>query len=430
MVLRRQAEATMAQIHRSFPAEAEAIAHWREVLPVALVLGGPRGGTSAFKSILAQHSQCLAMAGEHRLFFTLMGLNHPDAGSEAEAEDGIPSSETARLLIDFILTCAFHGPERACPDADETLRYALDWALRLPLQWSGHDIDPDRVVTIVTDAVARFRTTGVPDLNQLDGTVLAALVRAYPFVQPALYDGVGGKAPNWPEITRAGILPIVEITPFVVPRPRMLKRRDTPVSLLLLKASSDPFRLRTLRALFADRDVTILRLLRNPMASINGLLDGWNYPAFWQHDLSDLDDVPATLRGWCFDLFPDWRKAARSGDLRAIAAKQWSVPNRRLTLAEGHPAPNETWHRFRFELFQASPAQRAALMGQAAAALGFREQTAPGLAAPRYINATSAPRARRWQTDRPDLARLLDLPEILATAEEIGYDPEKLDDWL
>lgn len=430
--LRRQSEATMERIHRSFPEEAEAIAYWRETLPVALVMGAPRGGTSVFKSVLARHPRSLAMAGEHRLFFTLLGLNYPDCGGEDEASDNAVTPPTARLLIDFILTSSFYGPELTWPDARETLRYALDWALRLPLQWSGRDIDTEAVIAVITQAVAKYRASGVADPERLDRTVILALARSFPFIDPSLYDGFGGKAPSHPESITTDILPIVEITPFVVPRPRTLKRPNAPVSLLLLKASSDPFRFQTLRALFADRPVKILRLLRNPMASINGLLNGWAHPAFWQHDLSALEDIPVALRYWCFDLFPGWHAAARAGDLQAIATRQWTEPNRRLSHAALIPGSNESWHTFKFESFQASFARRAEMIDQASAALGLGidPDFAATIATPRNVNSTAQPRIARWRSDRPDLIRLLDVPELRQIAAEIGYDAGDINEWL
>jgi len=431
--LMAQTRATMARIHDRFPAERAAVAQWRETLPVALVLGAPRGGTSAFKAALARHPNVLAMPGEHRLFFTLAGMNYPLSANGREARDKPLPPDLAETVLDLVLTAAFAGPELDDPDDEETLRFALDWALRLPLQWTGYKVDPDTVFEAVLDAVALYRRGPARGIAALDAAVMAALRVAYPFVDPTFYDGAPAPqtVPAWPDLAPA-LTPVVEITPFVRPRPRALKRTDLDLRVLLLKASSDPYRLATLRALFGRRPVTVLRLVRNPMASINGLLDGWAHHGFWQHDLREVADVPPPLRGWCFDLFPGWRAAARAGDLQDIAAQQWAAPNRILNAAEARPARHETWHRFRFEAFQSGADARRAMLTEALEVLDLPQDPAlaPALADPPRVNATHAPQAARWRRDRPGLTGLLDRPDLAGVAQDTGYDRRHLDGWI
>ncbi|NOR61558.1 MAG: hypothetical protein GQ535_03565 [Rhodobacteraceae bacterium] len=428
--LRNGALRTMSRIHLAFPDEAAAITIWRKELPVCLVMGAPRGGTSAFKGALARHSDTLAMPGEHRLFFTLAEQNFPDGRSLNEAMQAPPDSETQSQILDLILTCSFSGPEITRPDSREIERYALDWAMRLPLQWTSYDIDPEQVTTIVTNATARYLASGVDDLIQLDQEVLAALQEGYPFIRAGLYDGAkdtGGI--NWVNV-RNDISPIVEITPFVLPRPRQLKHSKTRASVLLLKASSDPFRIPSLRALFEGRPMTMLRLTRNPLASVNGLLDGWAYPAFWQHDLRAHSYMPDTLKGWCFDLYPGWRDATQ---LSEVTVDQWRIPNEILQKAETAPAGNETWHSFAFEAFQSGTAGRTEMLCNAAIAMGLdpmEPQFAAAIAAPRQVNATVSPCAARWKQSRPELRTLATQPEISQLAKSMGYNCGDIDAWI
>jgi hypothetical protein len=431
--LRQGARATLAQIMADFPEEAEAIAGWRDGLPVAFVMGSARGGTSAFKALIARHPRVLAMAGEHRPFFTLCGQNYPDSGEGAEAARLPPDPESCNLIRDLILACAFAGPEVARPDAREVRRYALDWALRLPLQWTGHDIEAEQVIACVTAAAMAYLGQGDDDLALLDQRVLAALRRRFPFVDPAFYDGQRPGRRGFAAL-RADMTPIVEITPFVLPRPRQLKRPGSDVDLLLLKASSDAFRLPALRAVFPRAGRQMLRLTRNPLASINGLLDGWAYGGFWQHDLTGLPGLTEGLAGWCFDLVPNWRDWAQRGSLPAIAAEQWIEPNRLMQMAEATAPAGERWTGFRFEAFQAGGGARRDLAQAAARALGLDPDDpafAAAIAAPPRINATARPAAARWRAARPELASLLqDSPRLAQLAQDLGYKRDTHDAWI
>lgn len=433
-LLRRHERETRDHILRLFPQEKIAVRKWRDSLPVALVLSGPRGGTSAFKAALARHPDCLALSGEHRIFFTIKGYNHPDGSSEDEAADVALTDAERTELLEMIFVSAFAGPETASPTYEEAVRYAWDWAYRLPMQWTGLDIDAGKVVPVVLAAVEQFRSGATGDLETLDSIVLDALAAAFPGLDRRYYDLPGGSRSvgGWQSARTAGFQPIVEITPFVIPRPRSLKTPEHSPKLLLLKASSDPFRLKTLRSLFAGRQVRILRLTRNPLASVNGLIDGWQHHCFWQHDLGADLGIDHPYASWCFDLFPGWRDQAPALDLPALCARQWIEPNRRVERAAESPAANESWATFAFEDFMRSPETRSRLLADASAFIGLAEDEAIVTAAkrPPRVNVTVPHAAARWRKRSGRLLPLLDDRDLSEIAERLGYRREGLDDWI
>ncbi len=431
--IREQERLTRRRIHEMFPDERAAVEMWCENMPVALVLGAPRGGTSAFKAALARHGRCLAMSGEHRLFFTLQGANYPDGGDEMECSNLALSANQRAEVLEMIFTSAFLGPEQAHPSDGEATRYAWEWAYRLPMQWTGLKFDPDEIARLVLAAVSAYADEGSGSLDRLDRLVLAALKERYPQIDLSFYDLEGFDRPQdgWATAQRS-IVPIVEISPFVIPRPRQLKTAAAKPAVLLLKASSDPFRLLTLRNLFNDRPLHVLRLTRNPFASINGLLDGWAHHCFWQHDLRSEKDVASSLAGWCFDLFPGWRQFAAKSDMLEICLQQWLAPNAIVEDGRQKPAANERWSIFAFEDFVRSPQDREAMLTAAARAVGLETDGSLAHAArkPTVVNATAPSKAARWRDRSRILMPLLERDALVGAAANLGYRKEKLDEWI
>lgn len=416
-----------------FATEALAIARWQTDLPIALVLGGPRGGTSAFKGALSKHPDFLALSGEHRLFFTLLGMNFPDGTASCECDNRVLSNSEREELLEMLFVSAFGGPEVSNPSDREALRYAWDWAYRIPMQWTGIRFENHRVVELVLAAVAEYKRLGARDLAQLDTLVLKSLSKAYPEIDVAFYDGqeIGSRKITQMEISKLPIYPIVEITPFVVPRPRSLKSLSLRARYLLLKASSDPFRLNTIRSLFQNHTVHILRLSRNPLASINGLIDGWQHHCFWQHDL-DLNVANNSLAGWCFDLVHNWKEILGAQDLLTIARRQWLEPNTRIEVAANAPKPNERWLRYKFEDFILSTDARHRLLECVLKDLNVPPHAEFDRVAtdPPKINVTVPTTSARWKLRNNILSDLIADPEISELAEALGYETEHINEWI
>ncbi|WP_190294653.1 hypothetical protein [Pseudomonas caricapapayae] len=418
-----------------FPEEAAAISGWVDSrLPVSWILGGPRCGTSAFKAALAKHPECLAMAGEHRMFFTLHGLNYPQADGDRESSLSVLDRKDMDDIKQMMLLLSSCGDELVEPNSQEVLRYAWEWAYRLPLQWTSTNFPPDVVVNAVQHAARIYLEGGTRDLSVLDALVLDMLATAYPDIDCAYYDLPGKSnaiASPWSIYKEKNNGPIIEISPYVIPRPRQLKTPSVKVTSLLLKASSDPFRINAMRSLFSEHQVKVARLSRNPLSSINGLMDGWAHHCFWQHDLSVELGADNPFSGWCFDLFEGWKDTVSSMSLVEVCSAQWLEPNKLITQAAHSKAPNEEWASFKFEDFARSDDGQVDMLKSAAE---FLFGTGDYLMVDRFVapsvNVTEPHKPGRWRKRSDVLMPILKSAQIIDLAREQGYDAEKLSCWI
>ncbi|WP_055480117.1 hypothetical protein [Sphaerimonospora mesophila] len=423
--IRAERDAAVAYLRDRYPEEREYLDRAQEkVRDVAVVLGSPRGGTSVFKQVLGGLRGALSLPGEHRLFFTLLGLNHPDHGFADECvESGrFDSGERAFLLRSLFFEC--RGEEIHEPTPAEWERYAWDWALRLRLQWPDVvDAPLEELVAVVRDAALGERRGPEPAYD-----VLRAL-RAYGLpIDPYRYDldddMVRRAFPGLPVPTGPPGGAIVEISPFLALRPQRRPRLDDEHHVLVIKASSDAYRIPLLRDLFAGWTMRELHLTRNPLASVNGLIDGWEHRSFWQHDMSAYGDAAGPYAHWNFDLCEGWQGLVH-GSLAELCARQWSDPHRRV-LRHAKDAV-----LLRFEDFQVGGNTRRALVERAAKEMGlFLTEDQWGFAdEPRRVNTTSAPSLGRWRRERPELHELLDLPEVSEVCGLLGYDVRDWPRW-
>jgi hypothetical protein len=427
---------TLSYLRERFAAERGWHRRASELRRVAIVVGSPRGGTSVLHQVLRGAEDAVAPLGEHRSLFTLQGWNFPDASLERECVESMPvPPHTRQALIEQILHECWEEPNPE-PTAEERECFAWNWALRFRLQWPELDIELEWLVGRVDDAAATLqRHAGALRGEALTATVLRALLDAGVPLDPYLYALDGQLLRSWfADLPEGGGSPagvIVEIPPFVAFGPRK-RPRIAARGTLVIKASSDAYRLPTLRTVFEDWEVRWLHLTRNPLASVNGLLDGWAHRGFWQHDLGALGwqrigTARAPLREWCFDLFPGWL-GYLDGPLVDACVEQWRYPHSRILLHLG-AGPNVT--RAQFEEFLIDGGCREAFVGRLARALGL----SPG---PRYmararnpaiINATVAPAGGRWLRTRPELISLLTDDRVYRMAVQLGYRPREAFAW-
>ncbi|MFH8560825.1 hypothetical protein [Streptomyces sp. NPDC017988] len=423
--IRAERDAAMAYLRAKFPEEKEYLDRARdEVRDVTVVLGSPRGGTSVFKQVLGELRGALALPGEHRLLFTLLGLNHPDhGGSDEGVESGVlDAGQRTFLLRNLFFEC--RGADIPEPTPLEWERYAWDWALRLRVQWPDTvDAPLEELVAVVRDSVLGARRGPEPAFDVLRG------LRAHGLpVDPYRYDLdealVREAFPDVPVPKGPPGGSIVEISPFLALRPQRRPRLGEEGRVLVIKASSDAYRIPLLHHLFDGWNLRELHLTRNPLASVNGLIDGWEHRSFWQHDLSSYGTAAGLRADWNFDLCEGWQDLVH-GPLAELCARQWSDPHRRILRHTTDPL------RLRFEDFQAGGTTRRSLVETAARGMGLRLDADRWGAVdePRRVNATSAPAGARWRRERPELGRLLDIPEVAEVCGLIGYDVRDWERW-
>lgn len=371
---------------------------------VCVILSAPRSGSSFLFHLLSKHPDFVAPLGEDTPFFRLMGLGCVGSFEESDAIDPVSvDPSVVRELACWIL--------RDC-SGGETAR---DVACRLLLQWPVFSADPEKLLCSVTKAL---ESSSPPE-------ALEALARELPEIQTALYDGKGGAIP----LERSCFF---EEPPFVVPKGRA-SVESFDGKILLLKTSTNAYRIPLILKLFPKAEYRFILLSRNPMGSINGLIDGWRSGGFHSHRLDAFGDLsiegytrpddPSTRAWWKFDLPPGWAAKTRSS-LPEVCSFQWTAANQailgnRKLLGDALEVKYESLLHPRnlgaelegvLDLLGASPYERSLLLKTRADS----------------IMSVIPPASGRWKARRGVLLPLLEEhPMVRATAEAMGYDLEK-----
>lgn len=120
---------------------------------------------------------------------------------------------------------------------------------------------------------------------------------------------------------------LYEEPPYILPVPRgMLATNFNENDILLLKTSTNAYRIPLLKAFFPNASFKWVLLTRHPFGTINGLNDGWLSPWFYSHNLESIAKVQMssyTENWWKFDAPPGWYNYINS-DLSAACAFQWT----------------------------------------------------------------------------------------------------------
>jgi hypothetical protein len=179
-------------------------------------------------------------------------------------------------------------------------------------------------------------------------------------------------------------------------------------------------------------------LTRNPLSSVNGLLDGWDHDTFGQHDINYLEtkyqvNIAGEVKekfSWCFDLFENWQTSC-SKSLEEISVNQWCSSHEKiLEFKQKHP--NEQVLNARFEDFQCSYESRLNLFKNLASALNIKEEYLPeqNIKQPRIINATQSPSIQRWKKRNDQLVNIMKNEKVAALCDKFGYKIDEFESWI
>jgi len=415
-----------------------------ELRDVAIILGSARGGTSAFKDTLAANSAIISMTGEHRLFFTLYGYNFPDHGGYLEKNPGTFYSEDHLGLILRNIIYDSNASENWYLSNREIELYGWEWAIRLYLQWPEFEFDSEKVVRIVADRYKKIPGYTQAEIDKFYVDLINAFRKEfYHKISPLYYDFSANILEEYKNDEKTvdfyNSRTIIEISPFVLTCPRKIKQIPARCPLLLLKASSDCYRIPLLRQLFKDRNIYFLHLTRNPLSSANGLIDGWFHPCFGQHDLSfckDKFNLENTDPGidrfmWKFDLLEEWQEHF-SKPLEVLCIKQWMSSHLNIFRELEKINGNERYCRIPFEDFQKSLDSRAILYKKVCDYLNIEYDSflRDRIEKPRIINATVKPKVQRWKEKRDLLLSLLKCDGVENLCGALGYETKNFENWL
>lgn len=390
-----------AALRRRRGGEPSALAAVRHLL---VVVSSSRGGSTLVGEMYRRTPGVLTLRAEVNPLFVVAGLE-PTAGERRAAlaaELAAESGQPAAMLT---------------PDVHHDFVAAVAW--RLTAQWPSAGIDPDDVGRWVDETLRELAASdpawtppAFPDRVTFHLRLLTRVRAAHPAVNPWYYDipadRVRAVFPDLPQPAGPPGEHLVEMPPFVVAGPwQRAQPADFAATPLVLTTPRNSFRLPFLRALFPAARMQVLHLVRNPAASVNGLIDGWGHRGFFNRAV----DVPLRVAGytdafpgwgdrwWNYDFWPGWEEWV-DAPLPRLCAEQWRTHH--AAVLDWVTATGADYERLRFE---------DVVSGDAAAQLPALMATVP-------------PKPGRW-TDRAESV----LPAVTSgpvreMAERLGYgDP-------
>ena len=397
-----------------------------QVREVVVIASSSRGGSSVFAELLRGVPGLSHLQAEINPFVVLAGAGPYESGrgdDRLDATDGVDSAVWARELgLDIGAPTAVVGPRGAV----DTAAWAAAITARLLMQWPSLGLEPGRVLQAAVAAL-RGPDPVEPTAGGALRRVMAALQPQWPALRLSAYD--------LPPEPGAGLFEAAPPVPIPVEEPPFVAVGPWTRGVfgpLVIKTPSNCYRLDWLAARFPAARMRVLHLVRNPAASINGLVDGWRSAGFHSHALRlPLDGalgaaLPHWDRGhWKFDLLPDWRRLRRE-PLAVVAGHQWAAAHG-ATCAWLDAHPEVPRLRVRFEEVVGEPDEQARALTAVAAFLGLPSADAlctRARGALPVVMATAPPRARRWFGRAEALSEALALPQVHQLSAQLALgDP-------
>lgn len=397
------------------------------VRDLVVVCSSSRGGSSLFGELLRRSPAVVAFSAEINPHVVIPTIGTGGCDVVADPERFAGAGEGLRVLRQEL------GADLGRPATDvDAAEFARHVAWRLTMQWPNESIDLDHVSAWVADVVA----TGVSPAARED-FLLALLARvrtAHPAVNPYRYDiaddAVAAAFPRLAAPAGPPAEPVVEMAPFVLPRPwRHATAAEAASAPVVSTTPRNAFRLPLLARAFPNARLRVVHLTRNPAAAVNGLRDGWRHRGFF----SCRTQEPLSIRGysdefpdwgtqwWNYDVPPGWR-AWTDRPLPDVCGFQWRAAHE-ATVEAAARAGAEV-HRIAFEEVVAPGGRRRAAMTSLCDWLGV--DPGPILADEDLpvVMPTASPRPRRWQDNAALLEPVIRDRRILDTARMLGYQPD------
>ena len=394
------------------------------VRDLVVACSSSRSGSTMFAEMLRRSPQLLTFSAEINPHVTIATLG--SAGSCDVVANPAPYAGTDRGLATLRGELG-NDLGRAAVDVDAAA-FARHVTWRLTMQWPAEAIALDSVSAALAGGGHRPGTWSAAAF--LD--VLARLLPAHPSIDPFRYDlpaaEVAARFPGLSPTQGPPAEPIVEMTPFVVPRPwQVTGAAQAAGHQVVTTTPRNAFRLPLLAQVFPNARIRVIHLTRNPAAAVNGLRDGWLHAGFF----TCRSDQPLQIAGytdrcpswgsawWNYDVPPGWREWCER-PLVEVCAFQWAAAQR--ATVEGAAAIGAPLHRIAFEEIARPGPRRGRALSTLARWLEI--DPAPLDADIPVVMATAAPRPRRWTENRDALAPILGDSALRELAQALGYEAD------
>lgn len=419
----------------------------RDVRKVLIIDAASRSGSSLLFSLLRKDPHFYSLSGESTPFYKLNGFSS-DSFSSDEVPEELTGSErhVSGLSRDFLSDFSLESDQSAVFDEDALLgQYIDDLALRFPLQWPQLSFSYDIFKRLAMQAFDLYKSTHRSFCKEeFYLELLQSLRGRYKTINPYYYDipadMVRKKFPGVkiPVAAPNDIL-MIEEPPFILLSPRRkIGSEDLSNKILLLKTTADCYRMHFIESLLPGADIKIIRLVRNPAASINGLYDGWLYRGFFSHNLKNYNALAIAGYSdryewgkwwWKYDLPPGWQEYARL-PLQEVCAFQWYSANRAI---QEYINKGKKQHCLvRYEDLNRSHGLGMDEIGRISDFVGapltiLKKSEFDKMP---FIQATHPPGPYYWKKREDILLPLVDDRKISSMCAELGYDRNKIEEWM
>lgn len=425
-----------------------------DVKKVVIILSAPRSGSSLLFSILKFIPGIYSLRGESVPFYKLNALSSDDFSSDEISQELINNRQAYKgLSRDFLSDFYLTGFNKNHLSNNNLIgQYIDDLAMRFSMQWPQIEFSYKTFKRIAYKAIdSYFKKHKVFSVEEFYLELLNYLIGEYNQINPYYYDIPKEKIKKiFPDIMIPSGPPnnvvMIEEPPFILLSPaEKLKAGDLNSKILLLKTSLNSYRMNYIEQIFSGADIKIVYLTRNPLASINGLYDGWLHRGFLSHNLRSFFEANKELKSleikgysdiyewgkwwWNYDLPLGWQAYANK-HLEEVCAFQWVFANK--SIQKYVNCGKITACKVKYEDILGNAGSRQKIILGLVDFIGISPDAARELNLDRLpvVQATCPPKPFRWKKRKSMLLSFIDDPVICSMSKEMGYDSKDIDEWL
>lgn len=427
----------------------------RDIKKIVIIHSASRSGSSLLFAILRKIPRVYSLSGESTPFYRLNGFF-----SDVFPSEKIPEEPIRTIDNDFNMSRGFLSDFSIIESQDDVMKnrdllnqYIDDLALRFSMQWPvidfSYDIFKDLAVQAFNIYLKRHKRFYKEEFYL---ELLSFLRSEYGDINPYYYDIPENMVKRkFPDIRIPSGPPnnvvMIEEPPFILLSPgRKVNKEDLSKEILLLKSSVDAYRMNYIESIFPQADIKVIYLIRNPLASINGLYDGWLYRGFFSHNLKNFfrdnkrglnslkisgysDKYEWGKWWWNYDLPPGWQDYAERS-LEEVCAFQWYSANK--AIQEYIDNATRKVHQTKYENIVRSLDSRVREIGRIIDFIGISQDAIKDLSLDKLpvVQATQPPKPYRWKKRRDILLPIINNPKISRMSTKLGYDKERVEEWL
>jgi len=382
----------------------------KDVKKVCLILSASRSGSSVFVDTL---KTCLNsiyfLQGEDTPFYKTYKMDYPLVDTDFNDPTPTQLEEIGKDLISDFWKVGTSKDRKL--SSQELLELVLG-RLAFQIIGSWENIPIKKLRTIIKNR---------PEISVkqlLEETLKNCYSSSFSALQyydpPLLNESLGANPP----INRY----LIEEAPFVAFNSDYVPAtpEDMENSWLVIKNPSNIFRLNLIRKLYPNAEFKYLFMVRNPAATINGLMDGWLHHGFYSYFLPDHElkvNGYKYSKFWNFDLFPKWKDHLGSTRLEELCFWQWYHANEKICdWVGGH----DDSRVLKFEDF-IDLKTRPQVIKEISDFLEVESIPDAACGELNTVMATKPPSPERWRLRAAEITPFFDVPQYKILAEKMGY---------